>query len=79
VRVLSSPPTEWKGEASCSTCGARLELELPDLKRVTGFDQRDNYSWDYAVFACPVCKRSTQSEPLLKSIPAHLRDQLPRH
>lgn len=77
MKVLSAPPMTWTSKVSCNNCSAQLEVELSDLKRVTDYDQRSNESWDYVTFQCPVCERVSSSEPLLQSIPLHLRDNIP--
>lgn len=76
MKVLSASDLKWSGKVSCSCCNAQLEVDLSDLKRVSGWDQRDQSSWDYAVFYCPICNSKTASADLLRSVPVYLRDKL---
>jgi hypothetical protein len=76
VKVIEAPSDCWDKQVSCSECRAKLEIELSDLKRIYGFDQRDDSSWDYVTFVCPCCGRGNSPKGLIERIPLHLRNKI---
>ncbi len=78
MKVIERASEEWDKVVPCPECRSTLEVELADLTRVCGSDQRSAESWDYATFKCPVCTRTVAPKGLLERIPLHLRNLLGR-
>lgn len=70
MKILEAVDVNWSYVTKCSVCRSKLEVELTDLKRTTGYDPRDGSGWDYCQYTCPVCKSSNHFDS--KIIPKHL-------
>lgn len=73
MKIIKAANQTWSSAETCSSCGSELEVELSDLKRTAGCDPRTDESWDFAEFACPVCKRGQRLMSYSK-MPPHIRD-----
>ncbi len=72
MKIISAPNLNWSKRVTCTGCQAVLELEITDLKRVSGSDQREG-SWDYVTWRCEICSTEHSSEAILSEMNSALK------
>lgn len=62
------PPGERICRGTCQICGSILEANQSELKRESGYDQKESRDWEYWTGTCPICNSMVSFFPYQRQI-----------